>query len=57
MERRHSFSGLVQVDAAVGVKEDDEVGGDGVQMRRCVVRERKVEDEKAKEGGEKCWGT
>ena len=53
MERRHSFSGLFQVDAAAGVEEDDEAGGGGVQMRRCVVRKRKVEDEKAEGESEK----
>ena len=37
-EEARRFSGLVRVDAATGVEEVGEVGGDGVQMRRCVTR-------------------
>ena len=44
MKRRHSFSGLVQVDAAAGVEEADEFGGGGAQACRCVAK-REVEDE------------
>ena len=31
------FSGLVQVDAAAGVEEVDEVGGGGAQVCRCFA--------------------
>ena len=47
MERCRSCSGLVQVDAAAGVKEADELGGGGAQVCRCVVKG-EVEDEKKK---------
>ena len=41
------FSGFVQVDAAAGVEEADELGGSGAQVCRCVAK-REVEDEKEK---------
>ena len=44
------FFGLIQVDAVAGVEEVDEVGGDSVQMRRCITRlktrRQRVESEK-----------
>ena len=47
------FSGLVQVDAADGFEEADEVAGGGVQMRRCVVRERERLKTRRQRGGVK----
>ena len=54
MERRHSFSGLVQVDAAAGVEEAGEFGSGGAQVCRCVAKG-EVEDENKKgENGKGC---
>ena len=46
------FSGFVQVDAAAGVEEADELGGSGAQGCRCIAK-REVGDEKEKRENEK----
>ena len=55
MEKCRGCSGLVQVDAAAGVKEADEFGGGGAQAcrlsRRCEEEEEDEEEREEKRKG------